>query len=457
MRFLPFLLWAACAAPNVPASVLDTGDGWMAAPPGPDLDGDGWSAPDDCDDTNPWVHPDAEEVCDGLDNDCVGGADNNLRVRPFFPDGDGDGYGDPKPSGTIQATCPPDGFSPLPTDCNDANADIHPLIAWNHQAVHAPLRGLARESSEADRDPAYIGDGIDQDCDFVDLCHADLDGDGFGDPLRLGPDNDLNCHNGSADTSANGLDCDDSDPGASPEGTEIPGDGLDQDCDGGDTCWEDLDGDGFGTPTLVPDDDLDCTNDSTAHTAPTGGDCDDTSTLAGAVNPGAPEVCDGLDNDCDGDVDEVLSPDARTLYRDADGDGFGRIDDQIRTCGERSGYVLMAGDCDDEEPRAYPGNAELCDGIDNNCEAGVDEDDAIDVKTWYLDADGDGYGSRDVVERGCDPPDNTGPWVLAGGVFDPNDADPNLVPRGCTCSTGSRIPAPALWLLVPLLALRRRS
>ena len=455
MRCLPLVLLAACAV-GEPPSLRDTGDPWLSAPPAIDLDGDGWSAPEDCDDADPWRHPGAPEVCDGIDNDCAGGVDDAMVVRTFVPDLDGDGYGDPNPNGRISARCAPVGYSPHATDCHDADATVHPLITRAHQALHAPLRHVSPETSEADRDPAYVADGIDQDCDDVDLCWADLDGDGFGDPLRLTPDDDRDCANASQPTAHQAGDCDDADPGAHPGGEEIPGDALDQDCDGTDLCFQDLDGDGFGTDTLVTIDGMDCdAPDQSSASRP--GDCDDDPVHGPEVFPGQADRCDGIDNNCDGILDLLVTGEGKTWFLDADGDGVGDASQSIRACGTPEGYAPVAGDCDDHEPRAYPGNVELCDGIDNNCEAGVDEDSAIDVKTWYLDEDGDGCGGRTTFVQRCSLPTLPGSWIPAGRRHDDDDTDPSICTIGCTCSSGDTRPGASLLLFTPLLALRRRQ
>ncbi|MFO7962810.1 MAG: MopE-related protein [Desulfobacterales bacterium] len=97
-------------------------------------------------------------------------------------------------------------------------------------------------------------------------------------------------------------------------------------------------------------------------------DCDDTDA---AINPGAVEVCDGKDNDCDGEVDEGVQ---NIYYQDADGDGYGDPMNSIQDCSAPSGYVTDNTDCDDTDASVNPGAAEVCDdGIDNDCDGEVDE------------------------------------------------------------------------------------
>ncbi|HNC98440.1 MAG TPA: putative metal-binding motif-containing protein, partial [Myxococcota bacterium] len=115
-------------------------------------------------------------------------------------------------------------------------------------------------------------------------------------------------------------------------------------------------------------------------------DCDD---AHATINPDAPESCDGKDNNCDGVVDEDAT-DAPTWYVDADGDGVGA--ESVTGCVAPEGAVATNGDCDDDRAGVHPGAEEHCDGVDEDCDGRVDED-AVDMQSWYADADGDGYGA----------------------------------------------------------------
>ncbi len=98
-------------------------------------------------------------------------------------------------------------------------------------------------------------------------------------------------------------------------------------------------------------------------------DCDDNNA---AVFPGATEICDGLDNDCNNLIDDGLT--VTTYYMDNDGDGFGDATISIDTCQAVSGYVLDDTDCNDNDANISPNASEVCnDAIDNNCDGQIDE------------------------------------------------------------------------------------
>lgn len=111
----------------------------------------------------------------------------------------------------------------------------------------------------------------------------------------------------------------------------------------------------------------------------TAGDCDDNDPLR--YPPDATEECNGLDDDCDGDIDEEVVP---TWYRDEDGDGHGTPSETRQSCEKPTGFVESYDDCNDFDEKVYLGANELCDGQDNNCDG---------KQTGEEDADGDGYRS----------------------------------------------------------------
>ena len=97
-------------------------------------------------------------------------------------------------------------------------------------------------------------------------------------------------------------------------------------------------------------------------------DCDDENP---EVNPGAAELCNGSDDNCDGQVDEEVM---LTFYRDDDGDGFGDPNSSDQMCSVTFGFVENGSDCDDASSETHPNGQEVCDGWDNDCDGIIDED-----------------------------------------------------------------------------------
>jgi len=181
-----------------------------------------------------------------------------------------------------------------------------------------------------------------------------------------------------------------------------------------DTWYPDGDGDGYGDsagavescqqPVSYVDNDDDCNDADTA------------------VNPGAVESCDGLDNDCNGTADGADAVDAATWYADTDGDGYGDGTTSHVACSASSSEVADNTDCNDSVFAVNPGAQESCDGIDNDCDGTVDENDAVDASTGYADADSDGYGDPATLTTSCTLPSS---FIADGTDCDDTDSAVN--------------------------------
>jgi hypothetical protein len=374
-----------------------------------DLDMDGFGDPDnsvttcsrpqgfvsnglDCDDTNPSFNPNGTEVCDGIDNNCDGQIDEGISAQTYFFDLDGDGFGDPNNS--IQSCFQPMGALLNDLDCNDADGTINP------GAVE-------------------LCDGIDNNCDgqiddglTLMEFFLDLDGDGYGDP-----NNSVFACSQPPGTLLNNFDCNDADANISPSAPELC-DGIDNNCNGQiddglnfQNYFRDLDGDGFGDPDLI----------IVACSQPSGAvldnlDCNDADA---SINPGATEICDNIDNNCDGQIDEGLA--TIVFYFDTDFDGFGDPNNSISSCFQPAGTVLNDQDCDDNDNSINPGSSELCDGIDNDCDGQIDE--GLSDTVYFFDNDMDGFGDPNNSISSCSQPTGT-----VTNDFDCNDANASINP-----------------------------
>ncbi len=264
----------------------------------------------DCDDADASINPDAQEVCDGADNDCDGLLDDDDdsidlgTTTTYFSDSDGDGYGAP---GTGVESCRPPTDTVLDnTDCDDTDASVNP------------------------GETEVVGDGKDGDCDGSESCYRDADDDGYRpDATSTVASADGDCSDaGEATASDPTGDCDESDAAIHPGATEIDADGVDSDCDGTEVCYVDADGDGYADSSgaTVTSTDGDCADAGEATSAAPRTDCDDAEPLA---NPGEDERCnDGIDNDCDASTtceltDGSLAAAPLKLTGPAAGDGIG--------------------------------------------------------------------------------------------------------------------------------------
>jgi hypothetical protein len=398
---------------------------------------------DDCDDSAAEVVPDAVDTCNGVDDNCDGVVDDSPD-RMWYADRDQDGYG--RTDGTALSCDAPvdaDGgrYSAAFGDCDDADPNVHPdakevpdgvdndcddRVDQGTVAFDDDGDGWTENEGDCDDEDAEISpdaeeqcDETDNDCDgevdedFFTSWYADADGDGAGDRAAKR----ISCLQPSGHVD-NADDCDDGSSEIVPGAVDTCN-GVDDNCDGvvdesPDRLWyADRDQDGYGLAaetTMACEQPAGFVADST--------DCgdDDPSRF-----PGADEACDGLDNDCDGEIDEDPVAHTLTVFTDADGDGVGVAEEASVVCEMIEGQALRAGDCDDADPAVYPDAPELCDGLDNNCDGIVD--DGLETQSWYVDNDGDGFGGPVLPLVACAAPSG----YLATAT-DCDDSDPAIYP-----------------------------
>ncbi|MEN9786089.1 MAG: hypothetical protein RLZZ299_1353 [Pseudomonadota bacterium] len=388
----------------------------------------------DCNDSEAAANPGvaAETCATAFDDNCDGRVNDitSVDVATFYEDADGDHYSS---GDRIDACVAPSGYVAAGTltsltaaDCDDSvltGASVHPGMDEDCDTLaDDDCDGRANDMTSAD----------------AQAWRKDADGDGFATF-----DSEIACdapagYVAAASVDATRADCDDALAAVSPAASEQCATLLDDDCDGQSneadavdaTTWfvdADSDSYGFVSPTAFP---------LFACEQPDGyvGNVDDCDDGAGAINPGADELCSTVEDDnCDGLVNDPSAVDAPTWYTDLDGDGHAAgVSEVSCTDPGPTAYlpvelVSTSDDCDDLSATRSPDNTEVCDAIDldEDCDGLADDADpntsAATKSTWYVDADGDGYGTGAFVDA-CESPGVTYAASLVSSDIDCDDA-----------------------------------
>ena len=405
-----------------------------------DNDGDTYANTEDCNDANASIFPGATEICDDLDNNCDGTIDDGLTFTTYYLDADGDGVGmDPvdlcyDPANPLYCNYTfnlsddfGDGWNGGSLDIQDGitlvniqnigasfaggtNAVEAALLTngasynlfWTNGGLYAGEMGLdlldpsgnvlynlpyfsnglvgttlyswtvacpaetmyVTLSGDCDDANNAVYPGATESCDLLDNnCDSNVD-EGF--------DQDADGY------SSCGGDCDDTQASVNPGMAEICLDNLDNNCNGtidettGSTWYQDADGDGFGNIFFSQ-----ASCDQPVGYVLNFDDCNDNDASLTTIST---EVCDGLDNDCDGTVDNGFT--YQDYFADMDGDGFGDQATLTNACTQPVGYVTDNTDCNDTDALINIAAVEICDAQDNNCDGMSDEG---------FDLDSDGY------------------------------------------------------------------
>ncbi len=317
----------------------------------------------DCNDANNAIKPGAQEICDAgdVDEDCDGlkdDADGSVTGKiNYYPDSDHDNYGSSSAAATAYCN-PPAWYTTNKTDCNDANAAIKP--------------GAQEVCDASDIDEDCDGQSDDNDASVTGKItyYPDADHDNFGSAFSAG----VAYCNPPAWYTTNKTDCNDANAAIYPGKAELCN-LIDDDCDllidenAGIIYFADNDHDNYGNVLSFV---VSCTMPNGYTTNST--DCNDNNA---AINPGAAEICNSVDDNCNILVDDGAA--GTTYYLDADSDGFGNPAVSVTTCNTPPiGFVANGSDCNDLNSLINPLAADICDGTDNNCNS-ITDDNAIGV------------------------------------------------------------------------------
>ncbi len=479
---------AGCGAPATPPAMCPSG---------------GWAADaTDCNDANGLAHPTAPEACDAVDNDCNGVIDEGV-LTTYYLDADGDGFGD---AATPQLSCAAMArYVTSSTDCDDARADVHPggIELCDVAAVDENCNGSQNEGCTCvNGSTVPCGSSLagcpsgTQTCALGTLgacnvspvivsCFADSDADDYATSTATMT---MACicpalTTSRAPTSAASIDCNGMSASVHPGAAETCN-AIDDNCNGTTdegvltTYFVDGDGDGFGNASMPH---LACA--LAAGFAANDTDCNDS--LA-SVHPGLAELCDAamVDENCNGSHNEgctcvngstvpcgsalpgcpsgtqtcaggmlgacSVSPVLIACYTDADADGYaptGAAMTMACACPARTTSRVPASasatDCNDLSASVRPGVAEVCNGIDDNCSATIDE--GLPLQAWWADCDGDSYGSASATGTvtcrlppalpTC-PAGSSPQWSMNND--DCNDANPTVNPGSGSFVCGGR-------------------
>ena len=414
-------------------------------PPLPgDRDGDG--CPDVSD-----VFPDDGKECVDTDNDGVGDNGDAFPTDPSeSKDSDNDGIGDnkdncPQKANADQKDFDKDTIGDVCDNDRDGDGVVNTSDAFPDDPAESKDSDLDGVGDNADAFPTDPSETKDADKDGVgdnkdnckttansdqkdldkdgqgDVCDSDRDGDGVANTSDVFPDDPTETKDSDKDGVGDNADAFPTDPSETKD-TDKDGVG-----DNGDNCptvannkQDDLDGDKKGDAC-----DTDADGDDFISVAFGGDDCED---LDAQINKAANEVCDGLDNDCDGTID-VDAVDSDTYYQDTDDDTYGNSSSSLEACRQFPGTVLRGGDCDDNNSSVNPGATEVCDpyNTDEDCDLKVDDADnsvsTASYNSYYPDVDGDFYGADAAPTLSCDP----SPGLVANKA-DCNDTAANINP-----------------------------
>ncbi len=348
---------------------------------------------------------------------------NSVSRRSFYRDGDNDGKGIRSGMYECMECTPPSGYcencaSDTSTDCDDGDSSVHPNadeICGNGKDDNCDGRvdesACIQEGSSATSTIATTSTTISQATTTTTsittfqpvttttliVLYRDADGDGYGNP-----GDQISASVLSAGWIKDNTDCNDADKNEHP----------------GQLWYKDADDDkysdgGFARSCLRPSG-----YKIFSELSATSGDCNDSNP---SINPGAKELCNGLDDNCNGQYEEGLPK--NTYYRDADGDGYGHHDiTTIPYCTAPVGFVENNSDCDDSDPAIHPDATEICNDKDDNCNGEIDEGLR---KAYCRDADGDGFGDPNEKKMFCSQPDG---YTEEQFCDDCDDADPEENP-----------------------------